>query len=248
MVEQVDGRFASDRWPDKPDANLYKEIWPSQTSTEEVADALKTHEEVADVSAFIAASEAIDSAAEQDLAGVVAGYMDPNYMARYLAVDDAIASYDGVTYFWTDGIASNNHNFYIYEEASDQFTLIPWDLESTFWINPDHAAPHWTEPQDDCGLTYPYWGGLAMAPACDRVLRAMGRDLSRWREAGRELLDGPFAIDTMSAVIDQHAKFIQAEVRADPTPTTYTSFDSAVLGLKTAVPALRARFEQLLAE
>ena len=34
MVEQVDGCFIADRWPDNPDGNLYKEAWPVSTGYE----------------------------------------------------------------------------------------------------------------------------------------------------------------------------------------------------------------------
>ena len=248
MVEQIDGRFTADRWPDNPDGNLYKELWPTGIDAEEARLALKTNEETGEVAAFLAFSEAIDAASEDDLRSVLAGYMDSNYLARYMAVDDAIASYDGITYFWTDGSVSNNHNYYIYEESADRFTLIPWDVESTFWINPDHAAPHWTELPEDCSLTYDYWEGQARAPACDPVIRAMMLDLDGWRQAGQELLDGPFSVDVMTSAIDRHVEFIEAAVRADPTPTTYTTFDNAVAYLKSAVPNLRARLESLMAE
>jgi hypothetical protein len=248
MVEQVDGRFSADRWPENPDGNLYKELWPTGIDSEEARLALKTNEETADVAAFLAFSEAMDSAGEEDLRSSLTSYVDLDYLARYMAVDDAIASYDGITYFYTDGVVARNHNYYFYEEADDRFTLIPWDVESTFWINPDHAAPHWTELPEDCSLTYEYWDGLARAPACDRVIRAMMQDLDGWRQAAQELLDGPFSTDTMIAAIDRHAAFIEDAVRADPTPTTYTSFDNAVAYSKRAIPNLRARLEGLLAE
>lgn len=248
MVEQIDGRFTTDRFPDNPDANLYKELWPTEIDETEATLALKTNDEEPDVSSFVAFAEAMDAASEEDLPAVLGDHMDLRYVARFLAVEDALASYDGVTYFWTDGVESNNHNYYIYEHVSDRFTLIPWDLEATFWINPDHATPHWTELPEDCDLTYEYWSGLAKAPACNRVFRAMLSDLDEWREAGQELLDGPFSVKNMSAAIDRHAAFIGEAAHADPTPPTYTSFDNAVAGLKIVVPDLRERLERLIAK
>jgi spore coat protein H len=247
MVEQVDGRFTADRWPENPDGNLYKELWPIHTDVDYITSQLETNEDVADVSAFVAFAEAMTTASDEDLRSTLARYVDLDYLARFLAVGDAIADYDGITYIWTDGTSSGNHNYYFYEEAPDQFTLIPWDLTSTFWINPDHAAPHWTELPEDCTETYDYWDGLALAPGCDPVFRAMAEDLSGWRAAGQELLDGPFAEETMLAAIDRHVDFIQAEARADPTPTVYGTFEGSVEYLRSQIPSLRARFEQLLA-
>jgi spore coat protein H len=247
MVEQVDGRFTADRWPDNPDGNLYKELWPIYTDTDYITTHLKTNEETADISAFLAFSEAMTAASDDELRSTLGSYIDLDYFARVLAVGDAILDYDGLTYFWTDGDFYSNHNYYFYEEAPDAFTLIPWDVESTFWINPDHAAPHWTELPDDCSLTYEYWGGQAIAPGCDLVFRAMAADLGGWRAAGQEFLEGPFAEAAITARIDEYADFVRAEALADPTPYTYNPFDDEVEYLRGQIPTLRARFERLLA-
>jgi hypothetical protein len=248
MVEQVDGRFTNNRWPDYPDGNVYKEAWPTDTDAAFLTSALRTNEEVADVSGFQTFSESIAAADEVEVLTTLAEFTDLEHWTRFMAVEDAVASYDGITYFWTDGETAHNHNYYFYEDSPGHLTLVPWDVESTFWINPDHAAPHWTEVPEDCGLTYPYWGGLAEAPACDPIIRALGTDLGAWRDAARELLDGPFAVDTMSEQIDRHQALIGEEARAKETPTMYTSFDNAVEGLRSAVTDLRDRLEALIAE
>ncbi len=248
MVEQVDGRFTADRWSDNPDGNLYKEVWPTLEDADGVLEGLKTNEDVADVSAYVAFSQALDAADDDEFRSVLGEYMDPDYLARYFAVDDAIASYDGISYFWTDGVYKDNHNFYIYEEEPNSFILIPWDIDSSFWINPEHAAPHWTEIPDDCSDTYPYWDGLGAAPACDRFIWAMAQDLEPWREAARELLDGPFAEEAMVENIDRHAAFIRDEIRKDSTPYTYATHEEAVAWLRSSIPALRARLEALIEE
>ena len=248
MVEVVDGRFTADRWPDNPDGNLYKELWPTHASDSQIIAALETNEEVADIAAYRAFAQALVAADEKSLLPTLGSYMDLDYLARFMAVEDAVASYDGVTYFWTDGVDTNNHNYFVYQESPQRFTLIPWDVESTFWIDPNHAAPHWTVIPADCSLTYEYWGGLAYAPGCDRVFGAMVTDLGRWRAAARTLLDGPFAVEAMLANINRHAQLIGDAARSDPTPTKYSTFDQAVSGLRSSIPALRARLEKLIAE
>ena len=248
MVEEIDGRFTTDRWPDFPDANVYKEAWPTDTDASFLVSALRTNEEEPDVSGFLAFSEAITSADDEDVLSTLGEFTDLDYWDRYMAVDDAVVSYDGITYFYTDGTSNHNHNYNFYEDSPGHFTLIPWDVETTFWINPHHAAPHWTEIPEDCSIEYPYWGGYAVAPACNRVFRAMNTDLSGWRAAARELLDGPFALDKMLENIDRHAEFIGDEARDEATPTVYGTFDSAVKDLKGTIPQLRARLEELIAE
>jgi spore coat protein H len=247
MVEVVDGRFADHRFPEYPDANLYKEAWPGDTGAALVA-ALRTNEEVADVSGFEAFSEAMNAAPAEELLATLGKYTDLDYWARYMAVDEAVLSYDGITYFWADGSSTHNHNYYFYEDSVEHFTLIPWDVESTFWINPDHQAPHWTVLPEDCNETYEYWGGRATAPACNVVFRALNMDHTGWRAAARQLLDGPFALDTMLDKIDQYVAFIGDEARAEATPTMYGTFDDSVEYLKSMIPELRDRLEELIRE
>lgn len=255
MVEEIDGRFTADRWPDHPDQNLYKETWPIRTDEAWVTERLKTNEETADVSAFIAFSQAMLDTDETDGAALretLGAYTDLDYFARYMAVDDAIASYDGVTAYYTseDAAWAGNHNFYLYEEAPDHFTLIPWDLESS--MLPDTGfgdVPRWTEAPDDCSLQYPAWGGenLVIAPGCDRVFRALAADLDAYRAAGDELLAGAFSEAALLGAIDEHAAFIRDEAVADPHGPGATTFESDLVYLKSQVPILRQRFEALLA-
>jgi len=248
MVEQVDGRFTADRWPDSPDGNLYKEVWPTMASASWMLEHLKTNEEEANVDAYVAFVDTLAAASDDtEVLDVLDEYVGLDYLARYMAVDDATANYDGITYLWTDGASVGNHNYYVYEAAPDQFTLIPWDVESTFWINPDHAAPHWTEDPGDCTETYPYWEGLARAPGCDRIFHALATDLDGWRAAGQMLLDGAFSVEAMQATIDRHQEYIGAEARADRTPNMYGTFDASVAGLRDGIPAMRDRLEHLLA-
>lgn len=247
MVEPVDGRFTADRWPENPDANLYKEVWPTLASDAKILAALETNEDAPDIGGYQAFARAFTSAEGPSLLATLGAYMDLDHLARFLAVEDAIASYDGITYFWTDRVHTTNHNFFVYEESPSRFTLVPWDVESTFWINPNHAPPHWSIVPSDCSLTYPYWEGIAYAPGCDGVFRALNDDLDRWRKAARALLDGPFNAAAMVASIDRYSGVIRSAARADPTPTKYAPFEQAVSGLRASIPALRARLEQLIA-
>ena len=251
MVEMVDGRFTADRWPDNPDGNLYKELWPTHASDPQILAALETNEETADIANYRAFARIVTTSDESSLPATLDHYMDLDYLARFLAVEDAVASYDGITYFWTDGVQATNdanHNYFVYEESPTRFTLIPWDLESSFWINPDHTTPHWTVTPPDCGLTYPYWEGLAHAPGCDQVFHALDSDLGRWRAAARTLLDGPFTVEKMTAAIDRYLAVIGDAARADPTPPKYSTFDQAVVGLRNVIPDMRARLETLIAQ
>jgi len=46
MVEEIDGRFTKDRWPDDGDGNLFKELWPGKTGDASILSQLKTNASV----------------------------------------------------------------------------------------------------------------------------------------------------------------------------------------------------------
>ncbi|MBN2194638.1 MAG: CotH kinase family protein [Polyangiaceae bacterium] len=254
MVEAIDGRFTADRWPENGDQNLYKETWPINTDAEWVTERLRTNEETADVSAFVAFSQAMLDVDETDgerLRETLGRFVDLDYFARYMAADDAVAAYDGVTAYYTssDALWSGNHNFYLYQEAPEHFTIIPWDLESSMLPNTGFGdVPHWTRVPEDCGERYHAWGTevLAIAPGCDRVFRALAADLTSYREAGEALLAGPFSEEMLLAAIDEHAAFIREHAVADPHGPGETAFESDLQYLKSQLPLLVARFEHLL--
>jgi hypothetical protein len=250
MVEEVDGRFTKKRWPDAGDGNLYKEVWPGQTSESWTRDHLKTNEDSGNIQSMLAFSAALGAAPEAALADTLRAYMDLDHFARYMAVDDAIGNFDGITTYYTSGSPeqAGNHNFYLYEQAPGRFTIIPWDLESTFSLSSGFGdVPAWQTLPADCTQTYPVWGGAnqVIAPGCDRVFRALAADLGSYREAARRLLDGPLAEEALSAKIDELASFIRAEASADAHGPGAARFESAVQWLKQEVPRLRRRLEHL---
>jgi spore coat protein H len=248
MVEPVDGRFTAHHFPQSPDGNLYKEVWPTHASDQQLLYGLDTNTDNPDVSGYRGFAQAFMAApGDASRLSTLDKYMGLDYLARFMAAEDAVISYDGTTYFFTDGTNTNNHNYYVYEESPTKFTLIAWDLESTFWIDPNHAAPHWTVLPADCSQTYSYWGGKAIAPGCDGVFHALDTDLGKWRAAARALLDGPFSVAAMNAAIDRYSDVIWDAAHSDPTPTMYSSFDGAVSTLRGLIPAMRERLEKLIA-
>lgn len=255
MVEQVDGRFTADRWPEYPDGNLYKEAWPGNTDRNWMTSHLKTNTDPADVSAFLAFSNAMASAKTGELRNTLSRYVDLDYLARYMAVDDGIANFDGITAFYMspkhEWEGAGNHNYYFYRSAANTFTLIPWDLTSTFGLGGGFTnVPRWTIVPENCGQYYPVWEGDigVIGPGCDRMFRALAADLGGYRKACREFLDGPFRETAMNEVIDRHAAFIRDEVRADSNGPGVAAFDSAVRAVKKEIPRLRARLESFISD
>ncbi len=252
MVEDIDGRFTSDRWPSNGNGNLYKEVWPGQTDQSWVLQQLQTNTDAGDVSAFMAFSQALNAVSSpNDLRSVLGSYTDLDYWARYMAVDDAIANFDGITTFYITGSAdqAGNHNFYFYQEATNQFTIIPWDLESTLSLTSNFGnVPYWQTVPADCSQQYLAWGGplYVVAPGCNRVFQALAADPSSWRTAAQQLLDGPFAEAQMDQNIDTYAAFIRTEAAADPHGPGASAFESAVAFQKQEIPNLRRRLQHFL--
>ena len=248
-VEAIDGRFTADRWPSYPDGNLYKEVWPLDYEPTYITDNLKTNEDEGNIDDMLSLSGAMVAAISNpaELQQLVKTHTDLNYWARFLAVGDAIGTCDDATIFYEikeiPGL-NHNHNYYFYADSPEHFSIIPWDLDCSFNVLTDNPAPppHWTEAQQDCSQYYDYWDGLRIgAPACDPIFAALNSEpthLQAWRAAAQELLNGPFAIQTMLNTIDRHVKFIGREVNTIETKSAYpvVTFNQDVDYIKSIIP------------
>jgi hypothetical protein len=249
LVEEVDGRFTKDRWKEQGDGNLYKEAWPVSTVPEDYADALETNEDTATHEAFAAFAadlqHAPDAAARRQ---ALARWTDPKLLARYMAVDDAIANIDGATAIYCspdDPNSCGNHNYFFYlSEDQARFQLVPWDLDATFWPQTSYDnVPPWQVTPERCDVRYPVGsdGATLEAPGCDAVFSALAHDLTDYDAALQTLLEGPFSVDAARAAIDRHAAFIADAVAADAGGESVERWQSEVAMLKHNVPLLHAR-------
>jgi spore coat protein H len=250
MVEEIDERFVKNRWPDNAKGNLFKEVWPGQTNEDWITSHLHTNESNPDISGLLAFSAALNAATGENRRSTLGNYVDLDYLARFMAVDDAIADFDGLTTFYTSGSDdSGNHNYYFYQESPNKFTIIPWDLESTLSLASNFGnVPYWQTTPADCSLRYLAWGGplYVTAPGCDPVFRGLAADVASYRAAAQTLLDGPFSVETMAANIDKYANFIRAEATVDPHGPGATAFEKAVGFIKSDIPRLRLRLQHFV--
>jgi spore coat protein H len=249
LVEEVDGRFTKDRWKDQGDGNLYKEAWPLSTTADDYAAALETNEETATHDAFAAFAgdlhAAPDAAARRT---ALERWMDPELLARYMAVDDVIANIDGATAIYCspeDAAACGNHNYFFYlSEDQARFQLVPWDLDATLWPQTIYDnVPPWQTTPEDCSERYAidFDGVTLAAPGCDPLFSALAHDLTDYDRAAAALLEGPFAIDTAREAIDRHAAFIADAVATEPGGQSVERWQSEVAMLKHNIPLLHAR-------
>jgi hypothetical protein len=266
-VEQVDGRFTANRFPEHGDGNLYKEIWPGpNTSEAAIKEALKTNDDpgTEDVSGFVGLSEAVAAAGGDDFAETMAPFLDFDYLARYLVVDRAITNFDGILAFYED-FGTTNHNYYWYhEEASGRFTLIPWDLDKTFivpepnfWFNNSSAAtsdlipactpsnlPNWNVISTACDWHVCSFDCLGyqyrmLPPDCDPLLGPLREEIYASQEQiARELIEGPFSEASVGEKLDRWEQQIDEALEEDEK-VDRAAVGEAIQKLKDDLPALQ---------
>lgn len=247
LVEEVDGRFTNDRWPQGGDGNLYKEAWPTSSTPASYTSKLETNKTSASHTAIATFAGELAAATGAGLGTTLGKWMDLPTLYRYLAVDDAIVNCDGITAFYSPGQtgpAWGNHNYFLYQEqVRDFFWLVPWDMDATLsGCSPFAAVPHWTTVPANCNQNHAVWGGsFVKAPGCDRVFQALAQDPAAYRAAVAELLAGPFAEATMLENIERWSAFIRSSVQADPTAAGEGAWMNSVQQLRATIPVLRQR-------
>lgn len=245
VVEQIDSKFVESRFIEN-ESTLYKEAWPAFTSEEYYAEHAKTNEDSATHEKMLAFTADLQAADDTNLPEVLASWMDPNYLFRYMAVDFAIANWDGwTTFYCASATECSNHNLYMYEDGlEDQLWIIPWDMTATFSIN------HWLgdiEPWDktdvDCTGPAVIVDDVTLPASCDPLLRAMAlTDREIYKEAMSTLLDNYFIVANLSAQIDDTVELILPYVDDDPDPRMHKTYLVSMMSyLKDNLPDLRNR-------
>ena len=251
VVEEVDGRFTSDRYQ-QGNGNLYKEAWPVSSEDSYYADHLETNADTATHQVFEAFAAEMQSAKDADLPATLGKWMDLDYLARYMAVDYAIANWDGITTFYCGSWGCGNHNYYIYqEESKPRFWLIPWDLNATLFL--DHwlgdIVP-WDDLTADCTRLVPTESDPTLstkAAACDPVIRALVLNREPYLQAVRHLLDEHFTVERLNAEVDKVVTLLTPYIRLDPY-LSYPELSGTVTYCKGELAQLRARLEQVVAQ
>jgi hypothetical protein len=221
LVEQIDGRFADSRFVEG-NGNLYKEVQLDSTDTE-LDEALRTNEEAPDHSAFKKFSKEMMGADDDALSATLAKWMNMTYLMRYMAVDDTIFNWDGITAFYCgEGWGCINHNFYLYqEETTARFWLIPWDMDATFspynWLG---LSP-WNDLSVNCDEQFSRETTDALVrPACgDPLLKAIAvhqAATDQYKQALQMLLDEVFDLDAFFDEVDLIGETLAPAVEADP--------------------------------
>ncbi|XXX79796.1 CotH kinase family protein [Sorangium sp. So ce134] len=249
MVEEVDGRFLESHFPEGPGGDLYKEAWPVSEDAGYYAERIETNEDQATHERFVAFATALASAEGDERLAALSQWTDVEQLQRYMAVDEAIVNWDGVTTFYVDPSGgANNHNFFIYDEpSSGKFHLIPWDMDQTLGASTYFGqVPRWTEAPAACPAVVPVFMGAerVRVPGCDPLFGALSQDPAGYQAALQALLDGPFGEGRLEAQVDEYAALIRSAVEEDALGPGLAAWEPAVARLKSEVPILRERLRR----
>ena len=96
-MDDGDRRRAADRRPGNGNGNLYKEAWPKTTVPSDYDNARETNKGTGTHDAIVALAGDLAQSTSSDLSAALGKWTDLPYMARYMAVDDALANCDGIT-------------------------------------------------------------------------------------------------------------------------------------------------------
>jgi spore coat protein CotH len=128
--------------------------------------------------------------------------LDVDEVLRYLAVSTLIVH--------LDNYIAMGHNYYLYED-NGRFVIIPWDLNMAFGtfnygLNREKLINYYIDE--------PTGGVVKDRPLVYRLLSYQPY-LDAYHGYLKELLDGPFAVDTMNSRIDELVELIRPAVMTD---------------------------------
>jgi hypothetical protein len=131
VVENVDGRFAQDRFGTKRGAifkpatfGLFADLGADWADYKQTYDA-KTELTAAQARRVIDLSQLVTYASDARFAAEIGQFIDVDEFARYMAVTTYLSSLDSIFY--------TGQNFYLYlDPTSERFAIIPWDLDHAF--------------------------------------------------------------------------------------------------------------------
>lgn len=216
LVEQIDNRFVKYNYDDD-EGNLYKEIWPlsmngSPYSDQAYIDALKTNENDDPSIDFIKnLGQELANANMQEASTIVERYMDIDEIIAYAVVDRTIKHDDGPFHWYCGGGVCTNHNYFWYEEPTNQkLHLIPWDLDNAFENIISDANPV-TPIVDDWGATsnncepfrYGNFGLEQWSAACDKLTQTWTTYSDLYNEKKAALINGPMSATTVGAMLEE---------------------------------------------
>lgn len=206
QVEQIDEKFLKSNFSNS-NSNLYKASDDGATlqylgedqSNYESEYELKTNENDNDWSKFINLIDVLNNTPDESFAAVISNVLNLENVINHLTFNMVLSNFDSYT--------GSGRNFYFYDDKdSDQFNLIPWDLNETFGV----YTNNWNVISTDI---------VELQNDEDRPLvrRIMENDSLRMIYLNRmlEMIEGVASVDSVTAMLDQLRPFIESHVLAD---------------------------------
>jgi spore coat protein CotH len=183
-----------------------------------VSAGLKTNEDQADYSRLYELLEVLNSETGEVSTDDLERVLDVDEVLRYLAVSVAMVH--------LDNYISRGHNYYLYDNGG-KFSIIPWDMNMGF-------GKYDVELSRDAILQY-YIDEPTVGPVADYPLVEQLLDEPEYLEAYhrhlRELIEGPFSLEHMTARVNELARLIRPYVENDRT--MFYSVEAFELNLTT---------------
>ena len=260
LVEQIDGRFTRQNFEDG-EGNLYKEIWPlsdkgTRHSDNTYLNNLKTNEdENPTVEMMRTFAQEVVDASEDELQAVVDKWMNIDEVIAYAVVDRAIRNDDGAFHWYCNGGSCSPHNFYWYEEPTEQTVhLIPWDLDNAFEniisdANPvTPIADEWGMIRNNCEpFANGFLGIQQRSAACDKLTRAWTMFTDKYEQKTQEFLEGPFSEERVNEKLDEWTAQIRAATEeasnAHGDAITMDEWESSVEQLRSQLNWARLKLQ-----
>ncbi len=163
---------------------------------------LKTNENSPDHSLLFRFLDILNNEPDETFPTEIEKVLDVDEVLRYLAVSTLIVH--------LDNYIAMGHNYYLYED-NGKFVIIPWDLNMAFGtfnygLNREQLINYYIDE--------PTGGAFKERPLVYRLLSYQPY-LDTYHGYLEELLEGPFAVDTMNSRIDEFVELIRPSVMTD---------------------------------
>jgi spore coat protein H len=249
VVEDVDDRFVQARWPAAGTGNLYKDAWPVEVEPDAYQLALLTNQARPDHMRMVAFAQALRSSPADQIPAVLDRFAGIDYFMRFMAVNDAINNYDGVTAFYCDqfGRDCSNRNFFWYQsQTDDKFWLIPGETDGALqYHTPLEPVPPWNQAPADCNQRMTVEDALMMPPACDAIFRAAVAAGRPAYVAALDRLLRVWNVDDLHQAVDGWAAEIADAVALDPAGPGPAGFRAGLSALRRDLGVFRDRLQAL---
>jgi hypothetical protein len=221
IVENVDNRFAQDRFGTKKGAlfkpvtrQLFEDLGDDWAAYRQIYDP-KTPVSVEETGRVIAFSKLVSHASEAEFAARLGEFLDLDAFARFMAVTTWLST--------MDSILGVGQNFYLYlHPKTGQFQFIPWDLDHSFGQFPMVGTQ---EQRENLSILKPWDGSILLLDRAFNVPAFKARYLATMSAFQQTL----FKPERIQAQVDQLRAVLRPAIEQE-SETLVRQFDRVTSG------------------